>query len=120
MEKEAHGVSPEGFPYRSQNFPVSPSIGQKKTPAVCPCDRKAETPPLFNRSIETEKVFSLLTHGESFFPAGSVEVDDPDLIFGHQQIFKLEISVIETFLMKLPEEKTCGLDRFPFMEEVFM
>ena len=118
MEKETHGVSPEGSSYCFQDFLVFPSISHQKTPAVCPCDGQAGAFPLFNGSIETEKVFRPIPNGESIFPEGPVKVDEKNPIFIHKEVFKLEVVVVKTGLMKLCKETPCRAYRFSLMEEV--
>jgi hypothetical protein len=101
VKEEADGEGAEGFSYRFLDFLVSLCISHQKTPAVCPGDSQTEAFPLFNGTIEAEKVFHPFPDGKNLFTVGSVKIDDQNLISGHQEVFDLKISMIKTSLMKL-------------------
>jgi hypothetical protein len=118
VKEETHGVSPEGSSYCFQDFLVFPSISHQKTPAVCPCDGQAGAFPLFNGSIEAKKVLDPFPEREGCLAVGSVKIDNQNLVLNDKEIFKLEVVVVKTGLMKLCKETPCRSYRFSLMEEV--
>jgi hypothetical protein len=75
--------------------------------------------PFLYRTVETKEVFHLLPDGEDRFPIRTIKIDEEKLIIYRQDIFKLEVSMIEPCLMELSKEKASGSDGFSLMRKLF-
>ena len=105
--------------HRLPNLYVVSSVSQEETPAVCSGDRQSEARPLLHGAVEAKQVFYLLLDGENLFSIGTVKVNQERLIFCHQDVLELEVSVKESCFVKSPDENARTSDGFPFNEKIF-